>query len=415
MLKEENLKLRVCDIPSKFIALEKRDLPLLSLLILFKIGAVNDPSGKSGLAHFLEHMMFNGSEKFPAGEFDRILESAGGYSNAFTAYDYTGYYEVFPSSKLEKVLELELDRLNNLIIEEEILEKEKKVVLEERKLTVENDSKGLLEETLGYISFFNHPYRRPIIGTNQELKRITVWDLKDLYRFYSPENAVVVLAGDVELDYACKKLERFAQLWGNKGRFSKWDFEMEDMQGRRTAIVKKSMGLDAYMAAFKTPAPGNIEEFISLLLLPYIISETLSARIRRVLVEEKRIASQFESWYDPRVEISLFYLYAEASKGVTGERLGEELIKELNFLKESLEDEEFEIARTRFILDERLKCQRVEELAELIALGEIFWNDPYFYFSLLDRVKKLDKLRFLETINAVVCEDNLSEVILKNV
>lgn len=392
---------------------QKRDLPLLSLIVLFRVGASDDPPGKSGLAHLLEHMMFDGSANFPGGEFDHLLESLGGYSNAFTSYDYTGYYEVFPPSALEKVLEMEKDRLEALALEPESFQNEKNVVLEERKLTVENSPEGLMEEILNYISFFEHPYRRPIIGSSKDLNNITLYDLREFYLHYSPENAVVVLAGDVDIDAGINFVEKYLGDWKRRPRPGQvWD--EEPFIGPRSVTIKREVDINSYMVAFRAGGMTDKTEFFSLSLLPYLLTETLISRLNNVLVEEKRVASSVVSWYDPRLGPSLFYVYAEAGKNVEGEKLAEELKKQLFILKDSLSEDEYQTALARFSLDETLRLQRVAEIAEAMAKGILFWDEPSFCLDIPERVKRLNISDFRENIARIFTEDNLSEVILKN-
>ncbi len=411
----EGRKPFIRELPSglKVAVYEKRDLPLLSLMIFFRVGAVDDPPGKSGLAHLLEHMMFNGSRKFPEGEFDRILESLGGYSNAFTSYDYTGYYEVFPPSALERVLEMERDRLEALSLDPDSFEREKKVVLEERRLTVENSPEGFMEEVLNYISFLEHPYRRPLIGSRQEIISISLEDLKEFYFKYSPENSIVVLAGDIEVSRGMAMVEEFLGEWRNGGQ-PESTFENESFKGERRAVIKKDVEIESYMLAFRAGSLKDKDEFLSLSLLPYLLTETLSSRLKNVLIEERKIASSVVSWYDPRLGPSLFCIYAEAGEGIEAEVLGNEIKKQLQILKENLREYEFETAVERFSLHEASGLQRVAEIAEAVAKGVLLWNDPLFCLTLSESVRNLDRKKFMERISDVISEDNLVEVILKN-
>lgn len=392
---------------------QKRDLPLLSLMVLFRVGAADEPPGKSGLAHLLEHMMFNGSANFPDGEFDRMLESLGGYSNAFTSYDYTGYYEIFPPSALEKVLEMEKDRLEALVLERESFQKEKNVVLEERKLTVENSPEGLMEEILNYISFLEHPYRRPIIGSSQDLKNISLYDLREFYLRYSPEKAVVVLAGDIDVEEGINFVEEYLGGWMRESQPGPVLYD-EPFMGPRRVTIKRKVDIDSYMLSFRAGNMTDKTEFFSLSLLPYLLTETLISRLNNVLVEEKKVASSVVSWYEPRLGPSLFYVYAEAEKNVEGENLAEELKKELYILKENLKEDEFQTALARFSLDEILRLQRVTEIAEALAKGILFWDEPSFCLTIPDKVRELNIADFRENIAKIFVEDNLSEVILKN-
>src|ERR1700722_3550358 len=177
------------------------NIPSVSLHNWVRAGSRNEGGGRTGLAHFFEHMMFNGTSRHARGEFDRLMEAQGGSNNAFTSQDVTVYQDWFPSSALEMVLDLESDRLANLALVPEVVENERKVVYSERRLRVEDSNAALLEEQVQAMAFLAHPYRIPTIGWPSDIQSWTLADLQNFYRsYYAPNNCTLILAGALEPD-----------------------------------------------------------------------------------------------------------------------------------------------------------------------------------------------------------------------
>src|ERR1700693_3276968 len=173
--------------------------PVVTQMIWYKVGSADETPGKSGLAHFLEHLMFKGTSKHPAGEFTQTVLRAGGNENAFTSTDYTGYFQRVPSEQLPKMMEFEADRMTGLILKDENVLPERDVVLEEFNMRVANNPEARLNEQIMAALYLNHPYGRPVIGWHHEIEKLDREDALAFYRrFYAPNNAILVIAGDVD-------------------------------------------------------------------------------------------------------------------------------------------------------------------------------------------------------------------------
>src|ERR1700731_1773312 len=173
--------------------------PVVTQMIWYKVGSADETPGKSGLAHFLEHLMFKGTSKHPAGEFSQTVLRIGGNENAFTSTDYTGYYQRVPRQQLAKMMEFEADRMTGLILKDENVLPERDVVLEEFNMRVANNPEARLAEQIMAALYLNHPYGRPVIGWHQEIEKLGREDALAFYkRFYAPNNATLVIAGDVD-------------------------------------------------------------------------------------------------------------------------------------------------------------------------------------------------------------------------
>jgi zinc protease len=183
--------------------------PVVTQMTWYKVGSADETPGKSGLAHFLEHLMFKGTSKHPTGEFSQTVLRVGGNENAFTSTDYTGYYQRVPREELGKMMEFEADRMTGLILKDENVLPERDVVLEEFNMRVANNPEARLTEQIMAALYLNHPYGRPVIGWHQEIEKLDREDALAFYRrFYAPNNAILVIAGDVDAAEVRPMVER---------------------------------------------------------------------------------------------------------------------------------------------------------------------------------------------------------------
>src|SRR5436305_9336063 len=174
--------------------------PVVTQMVWYKVGSADETPGKSGLAHFLEHLMFKGTAAHPPGEFSQTVLRIGGNENAFTSTDYTGYFQRVPREQLAKMLEFEADRMTGLVLKDENVLPERDVVLEEFNMRIANNPEARLSEQLVASLYLNHPYGRPVIGWRQEIEKLSREDALAFYkRFYAPNNATLLIAGDVDL------------------------------------------------------------------------------------------------------------------------------------------------------------------------------------------------------------------------
>src|SRR4029077_139327 len=183
----------------KVVVIPDHRTPVVTQMIWYKVGSADETAGKSGLAHFLEHLMFKGTAKHPAGEFSQTVLRIGGNENAFTSLDYTGYFQRVPREHLAKMMEFEADRMTGLILKDENVLPERDVVLEEFNMRVANNPDARLSEQIMAALYLNHPYGRPVIGWRQEIEKLDREDALAFYkRFYAPNNAILIIAGDVD-------------------------------------------------------------------------------------------------------------------------------------------------------------------------------------------------------------------------
>ncbi len=192
------------------VVVTNRRAPIVNHMVWYKVGAADEEPGKSGLAHFLEHLLFKGTETAEPGEFSDLIARNGGRENAFTSYDYTGYFQTIASDRLELMMKHEADRMANLVLTDDVVLPERDVILEERRSRVDNEPRAQLSEMARASLFMNHPYGISIIGWEHEMRELTTEDALAFYRrWYAPNNAVVVISGDVSLDEVRPLAEKY--------------------------------------------------------------------------------------------------------------------------------------------------------------------------------------------------------------
>ncbi|SIT83397.1 M16 family metallopeptidase [Pontibaca methylaminivorans] len=185
----------------QLVVIEDHRAPVVQQMVWYRAGSGDEPPGSSGIAHFLEHLMFKATDSLEAGEFSQIVAANGGQDNAFTSYDYTAYFQRVAADRLGTMMEMEADRMENLRLTEDVVRTERDVILEERNQRIDNNPGALFNEQMRAVQYYNSPYKRPVIGWRHEMQTLDLSDALDFYRLhYAPNNAIVVVAGDVEPD-----------------------------------------------------------------------------------------------------------------------------------------------------------------------------------------------------------------------
>ncbi len=306
----------------KVVVVSHHRAPVVSHMVWYRVGAMDEPPGKSGIAHVLEHLMFKGTEKHPDNTFSRIVSRLGGEQNAFTSSDYTGYYQNVAKDRLGLMMALEADRMTNLVLTPETVEPEIDVVLEERRQRIDNDPAAQINERAGAAMFLNHPYRRPIIGWEGEIAALTVDDIMAFYRaWYSPNNAVLVVAGDVTMADVLPLAERYygaipPAVLPERPVF----FEPEPLAERRVELADARVHQPNWSRRYRAPGYGlgATANADALQVASEILGGDATSRLYRLLVVEAGLAVSAGSWYDPsRRGPGEFVVYASPRPGVS--------------------------------------------------------------------------------------------------
>jgi zinc protease len=275
--------------------------PVVTQMVWYKVGAADEPQGKSGVAHLLEHLMFKGTERFGAGVFSDVVAKNGGRENAFTSTDYTGYFQTVAVDRLETIMELEADRMVNLTLTEEQILSERDVVLEERRSRVDNDPSSQLSEQMTATQFLAYPYRKPVIGWHSEVSQLTLKDALDFYgKHYAPSNAILIVAGDVTVEQVRPLAEKYY------GAIATRDVpprlrtdEPPQLAARRLEMSHPRVPQPIWRRSYLAPSVkwGESEHALPLTVLAEIIGGGATSRFYRSLVVEKKLAAQASAFY----------------------------------------------------------------------------------------------------------------------
>jgi zinc protease len=330
------------------VVIPDRRTPVVTHMVWYKVGAADEEPGKSGLAHFLEHLMFKGTAKNPAGRFSQVVGTIGGQENAFTSSDYTGYYQRVSRDKLKEMMEFEADRMTGLVLTDDVVKPELNVVLEEQNQRVANSPGAKLGEEVQAALYLNHPYGRPVIGWRHEIEKLTRDDALAFYKkFYTPNNAILVVAGDVTADEVKKLAE---ETYGKVPRVSelpprKRPQEPEQRSVRTVTLADPRVAQPSLQRSYIVPsaATGKPGEAEALEVLSHILGSGSNSRLYTALVMQRQLAVSAGAWYQsaslddtrfgvsatPRPNVTLAQLddatdgvIAElADKGVTADEL----------------------------------------------------------------------------------------------
>jgi zinc protease len=332
--------------------------PVVTHMIWYKVGAADETPGKSGLAHFLEHLMFKGTAKNPSGHFSQAVARLGGQENAFTSNDYTGYFQRVPSEKLKTVMEFEADRMNGLQLTDQVVLPEREVILEERNQRMENDPRARLGEQIDAALYLNHPYGKSVIGWRHEMEQLSRDDAIGFYRrFYAPNNAVVVIAGDVEPDVARKFAEEtYGKVIRHDNLLPRQRPQEPPPAAARSVTladprVEQPVMQRAYLTpSFATAKPGQSE---ALEVLAHILGSGSNSRLYRALVVDKRVAVSAGAWYESSaLDLSKFGFYGAPRQGVTLPQLEADTDAVIaDVIANGVSAEELERAKFRLIAD----------------------------------------------------------------
>ncbi len=318
----------------KVLILEDHSAPTATFQVLYRVGSRNEAFGKTGLSHLLEHMMFKGTSRFGPKTFSQTIKRAGGIDNAFTSKEYTGYFQLLASKRISLPIELEADRMNNLLLADEAVLAERNVVMEERRLRYEDDPQNYLFEEVMAMAFKNHPYRWPVIGWMSDLEQLKPADLMNHYKtYYVPNNAVILVVGDVNTEHVLAEIkEHFARI--PKGpEVNQTAFSDPAQKGERRVYVRKEAELPYILSAFKVPNIKH-EHSYALEVLAMILSEGKSSRLYTALIYEKQIAlSAWASYSGFYRDPFLFFVGATPAQGIKSEDVEQALEKEMERIK----------------------------------------------------------------------------------
>lgn len=360
----------------KFIVLESSSIPNANMYTFFKVGSRNEAPGITGLSHFFEHMMFNGSKNYGPKMFDRTMEAGGGANNAYTNSDVTVYQDWFPASSLETVFKLEGDRIAHLSIDPKMVESERGVVLSERSTGLENSNVRMLMQDLNSVAFTAHPYAIPTIGWESDIKAWTQQDLQNYFHtYYAPNNAVSVIVGDVKFDNVkALATKYFGSIPKRPAPPAVRTVEPEQKGERRLFVAKPSATSANLMVAYKVPETSAPENY-ALDVLQSLLTDGKTSRLYKALVETQ-LATSVGAYSIDGFDPGLLYLVTVAAAGVEPAKLEKALLEAVDKVaQEGVSEEELQKVKNAKLLGIYRLQETINGKAQLLGNYEVFYGD----------------------------------------
>ena len=357
------------------VVLPDHRAPVVTHMIWYKVGAADETPGKSGLAHYLEHLMFKGTQKNPGDSFSQAVAAIGGQENAFTSSDYTGFFQRVPREHLKEMMALEADRMTGLVLTDEVAKPELNVVLEELNMRVANNPGAQLGEQMDASLYLNHPYHRPVIGWRHEVEKLNYNDALAFYqRFYSPNNAIVVIAGDVTPDEVKAEAEATYGKVADRVEIGPRLRPTEPIQdaARRVTLADPRVEQPSISRYYLAPSSttAKVGESEALEILANVLSGT-NGRLYRTLVLDKGIALNAGAFYtDTALDYGKFGVFAAPKPGVTLHDLETALDAALaDVIAHGITADELERAKTGLIADAVYAADNQATLARWYGAG----------------------------------------------
>jgi zinc protease len=356
------------------IVIQDRRAPVVTHMVYYKNGSADDPLGKSGIAHFLEHLMFKGTTKHPKGQFSEIVAGLGGQENAFTSYDYTAYYQRVSKEHLGAMMAIEADRMTGLVLEDSEVASERNVVIEERKMRTDSDPQAQLQESLLATLYVHHPYGTPVIGWEHEIESLDRQDAFAYYRrFYRPDNAILIVAGDIDPQEVMALAQTHYGPLKAGGAGAETRKRVREPEGKASRLVQlKDSTVEQPMVqrAYIVPSYQTVrgqdrtgqdstaqdstgQDAYALDVLCQILGGGPTSRLYRDLVIDRRVALSASAWYwSDALDMGQFGIHAVPAEGVSLADLDASIDQVIVFLQQNLvSDAELARAKTRLIAD----------------------------------------------------------------
>ena len=356
---------------------QDRSTPIAHVQLWYHVGSKDERPGRTGFAHLFEHMMFKGSKNVEPEQHTSIVSSVGGRANAYTTEDATVYWQTVPSQYLPLVLWMEADRMATLRIDERTFVNEREVVKEERRMRIENQPYGRLNEILFQQAFTVHPYRHPVIGSMQDLEAATIEDVRDFYRtHYVPSNLTIVIAGDFDIPQAKELVDRFLARVPPAAKPVPRDIPKEPIPTKdKRVTVTEPWPLPAVVVAHHITYDGHPDSY-PLHIVSKVLSDGQSSRIYRKLVYETGLALTAFGGGNIIEHPNLFFTVAIVNPGQSPDAVEKALLAELDKLKaEPITDRELQRAKNQFARDYILGRESLQDKASHLAHAEVIHSD----------------------------------------
>jgi len=383
--KKEDVKVHKLDNGLKVLLVEDHNIPSVSLYTFFRVGSRNERPGLTGVSHFIEHMMFNGTPKVGPGEFDRRMEFRGGSNNAFTSDDMTGYTDWFPPAALEAMIEMEADRIQGLALVPEVFESERGVIASERRLGVENDNDAILNENVRATAIMAHPYHWDVIGWMSDILSWRRDEVMAYYRtYYAPGNAVLIVVGDIDPAKTLGLIRKYyGPIQASPAPPPVSTVEPPQM-GTKTVIIRKEAQAPSFLAVWHAPSAKDAD-FLPLAILAKPLLEGESSRLYRRLVREEELAIDVGGGIQETIDPLLFSIDVKPRPGVDLDKIDRIIEEELAKVKtEGITPQEYAKAMNIIRNDFYMSLQTISGKAGQLGSTELLTGDFARLFTVMD-------------------------------
>jgi zinc protease len=369
----------------KVLVQPDHSIPNVALYIFYRIGSRNERPGTTGLSHFFEHMMFNGAKKYGPGELDKVMEANGGSNNAYTTQNVTVYQDWFPRSALSLIYDIESDRIRDLTFDPKKVASEREVVASERRLSVDNDNFGLLDEQLWATAFIAHPYQWPVVGWMSDIEHWTMDDLKHHFEMgYSPSNATMVVVGDISPDEIFQLCEKFIEPILSHAPPPPVTTLEPEQRGERRLVLRKPAELPLLMIGYHIPQTKD-SDYFALNILRSVLFQGESSRMYQRLVDKDQLALDVSSAVQPAFDPTLAIITAQPRQGVDPQTCEKAIYEELEkVMGAQISDQELEKAKNNRLVEFYKEMRTISGRANTIGTYEVFMGD---YNKLFDAAK----------------------------
>lgn len=374
----------------KLIVHEDRDIPNVALYFFFKIGSRNEVPGKTGLAHFFEHMMFNGAKKYGPKQFDIVMERSGGRNNAYTSQDLTVYTDFIPNTALETTFDLEADRIRDLALDPKMVESERGVVYSERRLSVDNNNFGVLYEQLSAAAYTAHPYQWSVIGWPSDIEGWNMQDLKDHFRMgYAPNNCTLVVSGAAGYEQILALAKKYLEPIPSQAPPPPVRTKEPEQKGERRVTVEKASQLPLLMVAYHVGSSLD-PDYATLSVIETLLSSGQSSRLISRMVDKEQLLLNVNAGGDMTLDPGIFRIIATPRSGVATEKVEATLYEELNRLATTkVSPEELQKARNQILANFYRELKTINGKANLLGQYDIYFGGYTKLFSFDQAIEKV--------------------------
>ena len=374
--KADDIKTFTLNNGMKFLVAEDNSIPNANMYLFYKVGSRNEHPGITGLSHFFEHMMFNGSRKYGPKMFDQTMEFNGGANNAYTTQNVTVYTDWFPVNAMETIFDLESDRIASLNIDSKMVESERGVVLSERSTGLENSPWRMLSDALNASAFQEHPYHWTVIGYETDIKNWTKEDLEQYFRtYYAPNNCVVVISGNVKVDEVKRMAEKYMATIPANVPPKPVHLVEPPQTGERRVTIQKEVPSPYLMIGYHTPEATN-KDYYSLSILNAVLTSGNSSRLYSELVDKKQLANMVGSDFSESFDPNLFTLYAIAAKGIKESEIESAIYSEIDKIKkDGITENELQKIKNQKLIEFYAQIETINGKSNNIGTYELFFGD----------------------------------------